>query len=163
MRKGPVRKRGDENVVDMGHASSPAPASDPEASSPRARVPDVVPTGWLDRLLMVVLELPLLSGERAVVEAMVDSIAEILVSYAVGACLVAEPGTGRAEQLLVKRLPDGRSAAAESIRRVFSPTWLTEYVVAIPGDATGSTMHIIGRPQTRRDGRGGAPSSERHR
>jgi two-component system NtrC family sensor kinase len=143
MRKGPVRKRGDEGMADTGHASSPAPTSDPEASSPRARVPDVVPTGWLDRLLMVVLELPLLSGERAVVEAMVDSIAEILVSYAVGACLVAEPGTGRAEQLLVKRLPAGmiERPAGVDPTRVF-PSLAYEYVVAIPGGATGSTMHI---------------------
>src|SRR5258708_37406686 len=131
MRKGPVRNRGDEGVAGMGHASSPAPASDPEASSPRARVPDVVPTGWLDRTLMVVLELPLLSGERAVVEAMVDSIAEILVSYAVGACLVAEPGPGRAEQLLVKRLPDGtiERPAGVDPTRVF-PSMAYEYVVA---------------------------------
>jgi signal transduction histidine kinase len=92
---------------------------------------------------MAVLELPLLSGERAVVEAMVDSIAEILVSYAVGACLVAEPGTGRAEQLLVKRLPDGtiERPAGVDPTRVF-PSLAYEYVVAIPGGATGSTMHI---------------------
>src|SRR5260221_4847147 len=104
MRKSPMRNRDDEGTAEVSHASSPAPASDPEASSPRARVPDVVPTAWLDRLLVAVVELPLLSGERGVVKALVDSVADILPSYAIGACLVAEPGAGPGGQVALQLL-----------------------------------------------------------
>src|SRR5580704_14173293 len=69
--------------------SDTVPVGDGEMSAPRSRIPDVVPNGWLDRLFHVVLELPLAAGEDAVVEAMVDGVAEILPRYAVGACFVA--------------------------------------------------------------------------
>src|SRR5258708_332620 len=143
MRKGPMQDRDDEGVADMRRAGAPAPPRDPEASSPRARVPDVVPAGWLDRLLVAVIDLPVLSGERPVVETLVDSVVDILQSYAVGVCLVADAGIGRHAQLVIKRLPEDAVERPAGIdpTRIF-PGLAHEHVVAIPGGAMGSTMHI---------------------
>ncbi|HLK40358.1 MAG TPA: ATP-binding protein [Polyangiaceae bacterium] len=142
MRKGPMRNRGDVSAEDFDRAGGSAPPSDPEASSPRARVPDVVPISWLDRLLVAVLDLPLLKGERAVVEAVVDSVVEILPAYAVGVCLGADAGGGRHEQLVVKRQPPGTVDLVAGIdpTRIF-PGFAHEYIVPVPS-ASGSTVHV---------------------
>ena len=95
--------------------SGPVPAGQ-EESAPHSRVPEPVPAAWLDRLLAAVLDLPLASGDRAVVTAMVDAVSAILPDYAVGACVVNEHG-----QILVTRMPEGlaRSKAGVDPTRVF--------------------------------------------
>jgi signal transduction histidine kinase len=103
----------------------------------------VLPAAWLDRLLAAVLDLPLPSGELAVVEAMVDALAAILPGYAVGACFVPEPGVGRREQRLVKRLPEGAVEAPSGVdpTRLF-PGLAHEHVEAVARSTTGSTLHV---------------------
>ena len=143
MRKGPMRNRGDVSAEELDRSGGSAPPSDPEASSPRARVPDVVPVSWLDRLLVAVLELPTLRGERAVAEAMMDSLAEILPAYAMGVCLGADAGGGRHEQLVVKRQPPGTVDLVAGIdpTRIF-PGFAYEYIVPLPPPVVGSTIHL---------------------
>jgi two-component system NtrC family sensor kinase len=128
-----------------GAADEPAVEVDHETSSTRARIPDRVPAGWLDRLLVAALELPLLSGERAVVEAGVDAIAAIVPGYAVGACFVRELRSGLREQTMVKRLPEGEGEgevqAGVDPTRIF-PGFEHEYTATIPGGTAGSTLHV---------------------
>lgn len=113
-----------------------------EPSSQRARVPDLVPAPWLDRLLAATIDLPLASGERAVVTAVVDAVAAILPDYAVGACFVPAAATPR-DQLLVRRLPEGvrESSAGVDPTRLF-PILSNEHVSPLPGSTTGSTLHV---------------------
>lgn len=123
-------------------ASEPAPASFTEVSSPRARMPDVVPTGWLDRLLVAVIDLPLSKGERAVVESIVDAVAGILPTYAVGASVASDPALGPERRLIVRRVPEGVSEGrvVADPSRIF-PGMSHEYVAAVPG-VPGSTLHV---------------------
>jgi two-component system NtrC family sensor kinase len=118
-------------------------AADKTRSATRPRIPDIVPAAWLDRLLAAVLDLPLPGGELAVVEAMVDAVAGILPRYAVGACFVPEPGAGRREQHVVRRLPEAAVEAPAGVdpTRVF-PGFAHEHVAPIPGSTTGSTLHV---------------------
>jgi two-component system NtrC family sensor kinase len=148
-RKGPMRGRGEQGVA-VASAPANVPPSDRigdyEVSSSRARLLDVVPIAWLDMLLVAVADLPLSSGETAVVDAMIHTLATILPSYAVGASFVAEAPVTLAEPHVVRRLPDGAvEHAAESEAgdpfRLF-PGLAYEHVVTIPGSATGSTLHL---------------------
>jgi two-component system, NtrC family, sensor kinase len=106
----------------------------------------VVPAAWLDRLLVATLDLPLLGGERAVVEALVDAVAAIVPGYAVGVCFVPQvppPGSGSREQSVIKRLPSRAIEVPAGIdpTRIFQG--LThEYVTPIPGSRPGSTLHV---------------------
>jgi two-component system NtrC family sensor kinase len=144
MRKGTMLGRGDGAAI----ASTPseAPTSDREVSSSRARLLDVVPIAWIDQLLVAALDLPLSAGEPAVVEALVDAVAAILPSYAVGACFVPDPDgahepASRAS-LIVKRLPEGVvERTGSDPTRVF-PGLMFEHVVPIPGSSAGSTLHL---------------------
>lgn len=117
------------------------PSGEGEVSSRHAR-PPAVPVDWVDRLLLASLDLPLELGERAVVEAIVEALAAILPEYAIGACLVPEPGTEVKEQLVVKRLPTGlvEPPAAIDPSRLF-PRLGREHVVPV-GSAAGSTLHL---------------------
>ncbi len=115
-------------------------------SSSRARLLDVVPIAWIDQLLVAALDLPLSAGEPGVVEALVDAVAAILPSYAVGACFVPEHDGAREPSsrasLIVKRLPEGlveRTGADPT--RVF-PGLAYEHVIPIPGSSAGSTLHL---------------------
>ena len=92
MRKVSIRTRRGHAATDVAASHNPAPGTLGETSSARARIPELVPAGWLDRLLVATLDLPLLRGERAVVEAMVEVVATIVPGCAVGLCLVPEPG-----------------------------------------------------------------------
>jgi two-component system, NtrC family, sensor kinase len=127
------------------HSSSePVPESTTEVSSPRVRIPDVVPTGWLDRLLVTIIDLPLAKGERAVVDAVIDTVSSILPTHAVGAYLGPEAGSAGTEPMVVKRLP-GQMTSSE-VSGEFDPTRMfpglgREYVVPVPGSA-GSTLHV---------------------
>src|SRR6516164_4000031 len=102
MRKRPMRGGGDDRAASLRPSSDPVPASTTEVSSPRVRVPEVVPTAWLDRLLVAVIDLPLPGGERAVVEAILDSVSAILPTYAVGASVGTRDGDGREERLIIR-------------------------------------------------------------
>jgi two-component system, NtrC family, sensor kinase len=146
MRKGTMLGRGDGAAI----ASTPseAPISDREVSSSRARLLDVVPIAWIDQLLVAALDLPLSSGEPAVVEALVNSVAAILPSYAVGACFTGDSDGASREpasrgSLIVKRLPEGivERPAGSDPTRIF-PGLTYEHVVPVPGDTAGSTLHL---------------------
>jgi two-component system, NtrC family, sensor kinase len=143
MRKISMRDRGGRTATKVDTPSDAAQAADGETSSTRTRIPDVVPAGWLDRLLVAALDLPLLSGERAVVEAAVDAVAAIVPDCAVGVCLVPEPGSGLREQAVVRRLPERAIELLTGIdpTRIF-PGLIHEYVSPIPGTTTGSTLHV---------------------
>jgi signal transduction histidine kinase len=123
--------------------SQTVPSREHEISEPHARIPDVVPASWLDRFLVALVDLPLASGERAVVEAMVDALSSILPGYAVAACFAPEPGAGRREQLVVKRLPEGcvETLGGMDPTRVF-PWMAQEHVAAVKGSTAGSTLHV---------------------
>jgi len=117
MRKGTMRGRGEHSeaiAIEVGEDL----VGEREASSLRARLLDVVPLAWLDQLLFATLELPLLRGECDVVESLVNSVAAILPSFAVGAC-VPEQGATQGEPSIVKRLPPGtreRTTGADPTR-----------------------------------------------
>ena len=144
MRKSPLHGSGGEpEATRVDRQSQTVPAGDQEVSSPHARVPDIVPASWVDRLLLASLDLPLESGERAVVEAMVDTLAAILPGHAVGACFVPEPGAELREQLVIERLPEGlvETPAGVDPTRVF-PCLAHEHVAPVSGSTTGSTLHV---------------------
>lgn len=119
-----------------------APATDPKRSTSRPRVPDAVPTAWLDRLLVAAIDLPLARGERAVLRAVLESVAAILPNYAVGASWSPEPGRPLRDRVVL-RLPASVSAPAPEVdpTRIF-PLLAHEYVTPIPGAAAGSTLHL---------------------
>jgi two-component system NtrC family sensor kinase len=144
MRKVPARGASEERHAGRGvRESQTVPSREQEVSQPHARVPDVVPASWLDRFLVAVVDLPLASGERAVVEAMVEALASILPGYAVAACFAPEPGAGRREQLVVKRLPEGCVEAPGGMdpTRIF-PWMAQEHVAPVKGSTAGSTLHV---------------------
>jgi two-component system NtrC family sensor kinase len=139
-----TRRRSGVDVGMGGRAASSeqAPTSKTEVSSPHARVPDVVPIGWLDRLLVAVIDLPLAEGEPAVAGAIVDAIAGILPDYAVGARIVSESASGPESTLLVRRLPEGcaEGRPVSDPARIF-PGLAHEYVASVP-DVFGATLHV---------------------
>lgn len=145
MRKGPARERvaqrpgKGELPVEGGVGGGERT----EVSSQRPRLADVVPTAWLDQLLVASMQLPLTSGESAVFEAMVASLAGILPQHAVGACFVAETARGVREQVVVTRLVEGTAEEPRGIdpTRVFP--WLRrEHVVPVPGSGYDATLHV---------------------
>jgi two-component system, NtrC family, sensor kinase len=144
MRKRPMGRGGDARATGVRPMSEPVPTSSAEVSSPRVRVPDLVPTGWLDRLLIAVIDLPIASGDRAVAEAVVDAIGAILPSYAVGACLGPDAAGAGREPMVIKRVPAHAPASEQSGEldptRMF-PGLTHEYIAPVPG-STGSTLHV---------------------
>jgi len=114
-----------------------------EVSTARTRVIDDVPAIWLDHLLVAVLDLPVRSGERAVVDSMLDSLAAVLPTYAIGAC-VARGADGRGAVIL-RRTPSPmhERLVGTDPTRVF-PGLEYEYVIPIPGP-DGSTLHLGAR------------------
>ncbi|MGH7434645.1 MAG: sensor histidine kinase [Polyangiaceae bacterium] len=131
-------------------SDTPAPAST-EVSSPRVHVPDAIPTAWIDRLLVAAVELPVAQGERVVVDAILDAVASVLPSYAVGASVLAEGSDSAEQRRIVRRAPggavDGRDDGhpngghgGPEPGRIFSGV-AHEYVAPIPG-FEGSTLHL---------------------
>ena len=143
MRKVSTNPRREHEAAGVVPSSRPGPGAPGETSSARARVPELVPAGWLDRLLVAAVDLPLLGGERAVVEAVVEAVAAIVPRCAVGVCFVPPPGSAERERTVVSRLPDGATDAGPGIdpTRIF-PALASEYVAPIPGSTTGSTLHV---------------------
>jgi two-component system, NtrC family, sensor kinase len=136
------------------HESRPAPTrvgapthgsamTDHVTTSSHPRIPDVVPAGWLDRLLVAALDLPIMHGERAVVDAAVDAVQAIVPGCAVGVCFVPRPDSRVPEQIVIQRLPAGTAEVLAGIdpTRLF-PGLVHEYVAPIPGSTTGSTLHV---------------------
>jgi two-component system, NtrC family, sensor kinase len=144
MRKSPALEESSErHAARSARDSQTVPTTAQEGSSPQVGIPDVVPAAWIDRLFVAALDLPLASGERAVVEALVDALAGILPGHAVAACFAPEPGTGRREQLVVERLPKGVVEAPAGVdpTRVFP--WLAhEHIAPVLGSSAGSTLHV---------------------
>ena len=142
-----MKKGARQSGRDTGQSSVP-PASgarlerpaEAEVSTARSRVIDDVPALWLDQLLVAVLDLPVASGPRAVLDSMLDSLASMLRTYAVGACLVRD--VDRGGSTILRRTParmHGRVAGTDPAR-VF-PGLEHEFVIPIPGP-DGSTLHL---------------------
>jgi two-component system NtrC family sensor kinase len=143
MRKGSVRNRSEQGATKLGPPSDAVLPVESGTSTTRARIPDVVPAAWLDHLLVAALELPLMSGEHAVIEAALDGVAAILPRYAVGVCSVPEPASASRDQTVVKRLPVGSLEVSAGVdpTHIF-PSLAHEYVAPISGSTTGSTLHV---------------------
>ena len=141
MSTGPTQASGMEapsTAMDNEPDTSPG-----EVSSHFPRVPEVVPSGWADRLLVASCDLPIEAGAHSVIEAMVDALASILPAYAVGACYVPEPSDGPREQVVIKRVPDRIVEAPAGLdpTRIFA-FMACEHVAPIAGSTTGSTLHV---------------------
>jgi len=158
MRKAPVRRKRATDVPRSVRPSQtvlsersdrkatgrrPAVAvDDQEVSASRARIPDAVPAGWLDRLLAATLDLPLDQGDRAAVDAVLAALVAIAPGYAFGACVAAEPGAW-AEQLVVSVLPEGVAEAPAGVDPARLFPWLAhEHVAPLRGSRGGSTLHV---------------------
>ena len=143
MRKSSPRPKRKDTTVPPRPRYSDTTLIQQEPSAQWPRVPDVVPAAWLDRLLAAAVDLPLASGERAVVTAAVEAVAAILPGYAVGACFVPMGASTPRDQVLVKRLPEGMREASSGVdpARLF-PVLAHEHVAPLPGSTTGSTLHV---------------------
>jgi signal transduction histidine kinase len=145
MRKGSMRERDVRPSVKSERSSEGGGRGSvgDEKSAQRPRLPDVVPTAWLDQLLVAATQLPLVDGERAVFDSMVTSLASILPEYAVGACFVPGGARGLREQVVIKRLPHGTVEPPSGIdpTRIF-PGLRHEHVVPVPGSSHGATLHL---------------------
>src|SRR4051812_8598915 len=94
-------------------------SSVPISRESRVAVPALaVEAAWLDRLVVAACEMPVASGEAAVVEFLVRALSEIFPDCGVGACLVPAPiSTPRpelrpTEQRLFKYVPEGEEDRA---------------------------------------------------
>src|SRR5579859_1483654 len=133
MRKGSAHDRRTERSDERGPPGDGfIPVAPLSESGERPSMRDLVPAEWLDRLLADVVRLPFDGGEQALVEGMVSSVASILPSHAIGACLVRAEAAG--EQIVIKRFPSGMV----DLRAGIDPTRIflgcrCEYVSAVPG------------------------------
>ncbi len=114
-----------------------------ENSSARARIPDLVPAAWLDQLLAAVVDLPLVGGERAVIETLVDAVVAIVPGCAVGVCFIPPFESANQERTVVRRFPQARSKRDSRMdpSRLF-PDLAAEYIAPLAASATGSTLHV---------------------
>jgi signal transduction histidine kinase len=155
-RRSGIGARGPGTAGKVAH-SDPAPASKTEVTSPRVLVPDALPTAWIDRLLVGVVDLPVTQGERAVVDAILDAVVALLPSYALGANVLAEGSASPEQRLVLRRAAGGLGDAANGngngngtssygngadaeAGRIFAGA-SHEYVAPIPG-FPGSTLHL---------------------
>lgn len=141
-----IRKRTERSGISAAEAPKPTdapPISKTEISSSRKLLPDHVPRGWLDQLLVATADLPLERGERAVVESLVECVSGILAPYAVGVCVVPEHEAARSGPLVYTRLPEGQQSSRSTVdpARMF-PGLKYEYVAPVPGSLVGSTLHL---------------------
>ncbi len=142
MRKRLTQRGAEGGAAKLDRPSEPAPASDGEHSEARPRLPDVVPTSWLDRLLVAAMDLPLASGERAVIEAVVEAVAGILPAYGVGVAWIPDPSAARRDRVLVRRVPAGMpERTPREAMRIF-PGFAREYSSPLPGSTVGSALHV---------------------
>jgi two-component system NtrC family sensor kinase len=151
-RKEPARRRGIESSIPperVSHTSIVVPTDG--AKSSRGVALSEVPAAWIDRLLVVLGELPVASGEEAVVRALVDSVGLILPSHAIGVCYVAG-----AEQRVFACVPIVETTRARGAdpTRVF-PGFSHERVFEVAGLTSGTTLHIACDDPTLDDPRSG--------
>jgi len=143
MRKLPIRSKKRHGANALASVLNPHTATaPPQESSARARMSEFVPVAWLDRLLVAAVDLPVLHGEVAVIEAMVDAVFAIVPACAVGVCFVPSPGSMAPERTVVRRFPHTApdDAAGVNPTRLF-PGLTSEYVSAIAA-SPGSTLHV---------------------
>jgi two-component system, NtrC family, sensor kinase len=122
-----------------------------------------VEAAWLDRLVVAACEMPVASGEAAVVEFLVRALSEIVPDSGVGACFVPAPmststpdvhvsGVVPAEQRLFKYVPEGEEGRAVGMdpTRLF-PGFQYERVLDVEEGST--TLHLASDdPQLEIDG-----------
>ncbi|MBX3207928.1 MAG: two-component sensor histidine kinase [Labilithrix sp.] len=118
-----------------------------------------VEAAWLDRLVVAACEMPVASGEAAVVEFLVRALSEIFPECGVGACFVPQPPPSAStpdlhptEQRLFKYVPEGeeRRAVGMDPTRLF-PGYQFERVLDVEAGAT--TLHLASDdPQLEVDG-----------
>jgi signal transduction histidine kinase len=123
------------------------------SSVPRSRESRVsvatldVEGAWLDRLVVAACEMPVASGEAAVVEFLVTALSQIFPDCGVGACFVpAPPSTSTpdllpGEQRLFKYVPEGGEDRAVGMdpTRLF-PGFRFERVLDV--ENSGTTLHL---------------------
>lgn len=121
------------------------------------------PAAWLDRLVVAACEMPVASGEAAVVESLVRALGDIFPDCGVGACFVPMPPSGPAsgrgaprsapsEQRIFKSIPEGEEGRAVGMdpTRLF-PGYEFERVLDVEEGAT--TLHLASDdPQLEIDG-----------
>jgi two-component system, NtrC family, sensor kinase len=106
-----------------------------------------VEAAWLDRLVVAACEMPVASGEAAVVEFLVRALSEIFPECGVGACFVPAPSSTSsphlrpAEQRLFKYVPPGEEGRAVGMdpTRLF-PGFQFERVLDVEEGMT--TLHL---------------------
>ncbi len=117
-----------------------------------------VEAAWLDRLVVAACEMPVASGEAAVVEFLVRALGEIFPDCGVGACFVpapvsvSTPDAFPTEQRLFKYVPEGEEGRAVGMdpTRLF-PGYQFERVVDVEEGST--TLHLASDdPQIEVDG-----------
>lgn len=96
---------------------------------------------WLDRLVVAACEMPVASGEAAVVEFLVRALSEIFSDSGVGACFVPAAGPASShepfEQRLFKFVPEGEEPRAHGMdpTRLFPGYRYERVLVVSAGDA----------------------------
>lgn len=101
-----------------------------------------VEAAWLDRLVVAACEMPVASGEAAVIEFLVQALSEIFSDCGVGACFVPLQASSSAanhkpaEQRLFKYVPEGEEGRAVGM----DPTRL------FPGYRYERVLDVTGRP-----------------
>lgn len=106
-----------------------------------------VEAAWLDRLVVAACEMPVASGEAAVVEFLVRALSEIFPDCGVGACFVPAPPSSSTpnirptEQRLFKYVPEGEEDRAVGMdpTRLF-PGYQFERVLDVAEGST--TLHL---------------------
>lgn len=106
-----------------------------------------VEAAWLDRLVVAACEMPVASGEAAVVEFLVRELSEIFPDCGVGACFVpapistATPTLRPNEQRLFKYVPEGQETRAVGMdpTRLF-PGYQFERVLEVSGKLAGTAV-----------------------
>jgi two-component system, NtrC family, sensor kinase len=142
-RKEPARRRRTESSVPprrISHTSLIVPEE--AAKSGRGVVLTEVPAALIDRLLVLLGELPVASGEEAVVRALVDSVGELLPMHAVGVCYVAGASGEQRIFACVPVFEKSRVRGADPTR-VF-PGFSHERVFDVAGVTSGTTLHLAG-------------------
>jgi len=117
-----------------------------------------VEAAWLDRLVVAACEMPVASGQAAVVEFLVRALSEIFPDCGVGACFVPAEvhisGVVPAEQRLFKYIPEGEEARAVGMdpTRLF-PGFRYERVLDVEEEGGSTTLHLASDdPQLEVDG-----------
>jgi two-component system NtrC family sensor kinase len=120
----------------------------PERMRPDShRAARVVDPEWLDRLLVASCDMPISSGEAAIVEHVILALRDIFPAYGVGVCFVPAPNSSGdlggvpLEQRVFKRMPVGQEQRADGVdpSRLF-PGYRFEQSVAVESGLT--TLHL---------------------